>query len=174
MICKSDLVPLSCRVHHILIIEIKQEAAHVFVINLASPVGLVLRDDLSTILRYEFVLAGKVLDKDAPACNIRGRHEKLLAESSLDHDIPAGDLGHISLVSAAACAQVRVALPDCQEAGALLGGALSLASTSRKPVLAISGAETEFLTEVAKLDAGTVVVTRLAWMVTRIVVMHRL
>ena len=174
MIGKSDFVPLSCSVNYILVIEIEQEAAHVLVIDLSSPVGLVLGDDLPAIFRYELVLAGKVLDKDTPSSNIRGRHEKLLAEPSLDHDVPAGDLGHVPLVRAAAGTQVGIALPDGQEAGTLLGGALGLASAAGKPVLTVSGAQTELLAEIRHLDARTIVVTRLARVVAGVVVVHRL
>ena len=119
-------------------------------------------------------LAGKVLDKDAPARNVRGCHEELLTEPPLDHDVPAGDLSHVPLIRATAGAQVGVAFPDSQEAGALLGGALGLATASGKPVLAVSRTQTELLAEVRHLDAGTVIVARLAWVVARVVVMHRL
>ena len=155
MICKSDFVSFSGCIHHVLIVEVEEEAAHVLVVHLAPPVRLVLGDDLAAVLGDELVLVGKVLDEDPPAGHVGGRHVELLAEAALDHDVLAGDLGDVVLVGAAAGAEVWIALPHRQEAGALLGGALRPAPAPGEPVLTV-----EIQTKVREVFTITDMVSR--------------
>ena len=82
---KSDLVPLPGRVHHILVVQVEEEGAHVLVVHFAAPVCLVLRDDLSAILRDELVLVRKRLDEDSPTSDVRRCHVQFLSQAALHH-----------------------------------------------------------------------------------------
>lgn len=88
--------PVSLRCVCVTIVEVKQEAAHVFVVNLPSAISFILRDDLenqgnneemshpirrqraadpahlSAVLRDEVVLLHRLFDEDAPSCYVRG------------------------------------------------------------------------------------------------------
>lgn len=59
------------------IVEIKQETAHVFIVNFSPSIGLVLRYNLPAIFRNELVLLGAVLQENAPTSHVRWRHQKM-------------------------------------------------------------------------------------------------
>jgi len=170
MIGKSDLIPFPGGIHHKLIVEIEEEGTHVFIINLPSPVCLLLRDDLSTIFRNEFILGSELLDEDAPASHVRWSHEELLPHGTLDHYILARDFGAVILISSTSCAEIWITLPHSQETRALLRGALGLAAASWEPVLTVSGTETELFTKVPTLNTATRWITSLARMMARMVI----
>jgi len=67
VIGKSDLISFPGCIHHVLIVEVEEEAAHVLVVHLAHPVRLVLGEDLAAVLGDYLVLVGKVIDEDPPA-----------------------------------------------------------------------------------------------------------
>merc|ERR1719351_729825 len=96
----------------------------------------------------KLVLGREVLDEDSPPRDVRGRHEQPLADAALHQHVPARDLGHVVLVGAALFAQVGVALPDGEEAWALLGVALGLAPAAGKPVGALGAALAKLLAKV--------------------------
>ena len=92
-------ITFSSGIHYILIVKIKEKAAHVFVINFSSSVCLILRDYLTAVFRDELILICKVLDKNSPPRNIGWSHEKFFAKPSLNHHISTRYLGDIILVS---------------------------------------------------------------------------
>lgn len=47
---KSDLVSFPCRINNKVVVKVEEEAAHVFVIDFASAICLILRDDLPAVL----------------------------------------------------------------------------------------------------------------------------
>lgn len=57
------------------VVKIEEERAHVLVVDLPSPVGLVLRDHLPAVLRYELVLVRRLLQEDAPAGHVTRRQQ---------------------------------------------------------------------------------------------------
>jgi hypothetical protein len=87
-------------------------------------------------------------------------------------DIFAVDFVDIVLIGAAHATEVRIALPDSEIAGALLGVALRLASAPQEPVLALGAAQTVLLAVVARRPAGTRLVARNARVVARGKVEH--
>lgn len=52
------------------IVEIKQETAHVLIINFSPPVSLVLGYNLAAILRNKLVLLGAILQENPPTGHV--------------------------------------------------------------------------------------------------------
>ena len=73
-------------------------------------------DDLSAVI----ILEGKLFNEDSPASDVRKCLERLLPKFPLHHDV------HIVTVILTCEAQVRVTLPDRQEAWSQLVGALGI------------------------------------------------
>lgn len=68
---KPDLVSFPSCVNDKVVIQIKQETAHVFVIDLASAVCFILGDDLPTVLGDELIFLNRFFDEDAPPSHVR-------------------------------------------------------------------------------------------------------
>lgn len=49
MICKTNFVTLAGCIHHKIIVQVEQKAAHVFIIYFPSSVSFILRNNLSTV-----------------------------------------------------------------------------------------------------------------------------
>jgi len=94
VISQTDLVSLTSCIHNKIIIEIKQEWTHVFIVNFSSPISLILGNDLSTIFRYEFILQSTLFEINTPSSNITRSHQQVLMESSLYRNILACDLAY--------------------------------------------------------------------------------
>jgi len=77
MVGEPNLVALSGRIHNKIVVQIEEERAHVLVIDFATAIGLVLGNDLPTVLGDELILLGALLEEDAPAGNVRGSHEQV-------------------------------------------------------------------------------------------------
>lgn len=52
------------------IVEIKQETAHVLIINFSPPISLVLGYNLAAILRNKLVLLGAILQENPPTGHV--------------------------------------------------------------------------------------------------------
>ena len=65
------------------IVEIKEETAHIFVVDFAPSIGLVLGYDFTAVFRYEFVLLGRILQKYAPTSDVRRCHQKMFIWTKL-------------------------------------------------------------------------------------------
>ena len=136
------------------LVEIEHVGALGLIVDLASPLTLLLGDHLAQILRNELVLVGSLPEEAAPARDVTRRHKELLAQLSLHHHVPAAVRLRVELDVAVQTsgAQVGVTLPTGLEAGALVGGALALALAAGEPHPAVQGAVTELLTEVSSLQ----------------------
>jgi len=77
MVGKSNLVALSGGIYNEIVVQIEEERAHVFVVDFATAIGLVLGNDLPTVFGDELILLGALLKEDAPAGNVRGSHEQV-------------------------------------------------------------------------------------------------
>lgn len=173
MICKSDLVSFPGCVNNKIIVQVEEETAHVFVIDFASTIRLILRDDLSAVLRDELVLLHWLLYEDAPASNIRRSQQEVLLGPSLDAAVLAGDVLAVPVVGGAAGqAEVGVTLAHGQVAGTLLGVALGLTAAPGEAVLTLRAALAEFLAEVLCGNTGAGAVAGLAGVIARLVVVH--
>lgn len=91
MVCKSNFVSFPGCIHYKIIVEVEEEAGHVFVIDFPSSISLILRDKLTTIFRNEFVLLHRLLNEGAPSGHIRGGQQQVLLEATLDATVLAGD-----------------------------------------------------------------------------------
>ena len=60
------------------VVQIEKERAHVLVVNFASAIRLVLRNDLATIFRDKLVLLNRLLQENTPTSNVRRRHQQVL------------------------------------------------------------------------------------------------
>jgi len=59
----------------------------------------------------------------------------MLAETALDAHVPARDFGRVLMIGSAGPAEIRIALADSQEAGALLRVAAGFAAAAGEAVL---------------------------------------
>jgi len=71
MVGESYFISLTSGVHNKVVVEVKQKAAHVFVVNFSSAVSLVLGYYLSTVFPDELILFTRLLDINSPAGYIR-------------------------------------------------------------------------------------------------------
>ena len=78
MIGETNFVAFARGVHHEIVVEVEEEAAHVLVVNFAAPIGLVLRDDFAAIFRDELVFLGRFFQVDAPTGDVGRRQQKML------------------------------------------------------------------------------------------------
>jgi len=96
----------------------------------------------------------------------------MLSQTALDADVLARDFGRVLVIGSARTAEVRIALADSQEAGALLRVASGFAAAAREPILTIRAALAELLAKVLRHDALAVGVARLSGMIARSEVVH--
>lgn len=154
VIGEAYLVSLALGVHHVVVVEVEEEGALESVVDLAATVGLVLSDDLATVLGNEVVLGHLLLDEDAPAGDLAGRQQQVLPQASLDVDVDAAarwrrllrEVGRPTRL-----AQVRVALSHCQVTRTVLGVALRLALAPTEPVDAVLAALAELFAKITYL-----------------------
>lgn len=92
--------------------------------------------------------------------NLSIKKIKLRTKTSLYTDVLAGDPRDMELIRPARLTEVWVALPHSQVTRTLFRIALSLASASRKTILALTAALTKLLAEILSLYARTGVVAR--------------
>ena len=129
---KADLVALALGVHHELVVQIEQVGALEAIVDLAAPVGLVLADDLAAVLGNELVAEGALLEEDAPAGDLAGREQQVLAHAALyGHIGTAAERRRLArhrlgqeAARATRAAQVRIALAHRQVARTMLARAL--------------------------------------------------
>lgn len=67
---KSNFVSFAGSINDKVVIQVKQETTHVFVVNFPSSVSLVLRNNLSAVLSYEIILFASFFDVDSPTSHI--------------------------------------------------------------------------------------------------------
>lgn len=84
MVCKANFVSFPGSIHYKIIVEVEEEAGHIFIIDLPSPISLILRDELTTIFRNEFILLHRLLDEGAPSGHIGRGQQQVLFEATLD------------------------------------------------------------------------------------------
>lgn len=151
---EAYLVALALGVHHVVVVEVEEEGALESVVDLSAAVGLVLSDDLATVLGDKVVLGHLLLDEDAPAGHLARRQQQVLPQASLDVDVDAAARSRLPLPKVGRptrLAQVRVALSHCQVTRTVLGVALRLALAATEPVDAVLAALAELLAEITYL-----------------------
>jgi len=72
VICETNFVTFSRGVDYEVVVEVEEEGTGVLVVDFASPVRLVLGDDLAAILGYELVLRHTLFEKYSPSSNVGG------------------------------------------------------------------------------------------------------
>ena len=169
VIGKSDLSAHPGCIYAEFFVQIEHVGTLGLIVDLSSSFTLLLRDHLPEILRNELILVGSLPEEAAPAGDVTRSHIELLAQLPLHHHIPAAVGVGVKLYVAvqAGGAQVRVTLSAGLEAGARVGGALTLALAAREPHPAVLGAVAELLAEVASLTTRADVISAgQIWVVT--------
>merc|ERR1712107_551014 len=87
VIGKSDFPPHPRSINTELIIDLEHVGTLSLVINLPSPLRLLLRDHFSDILRNELILVDNLSRETSPTRNITGSHVQLFPQFPLDHHI---------------------------------------------------------------------------------------
>lgn len=77
------MVGFNVTVYERTVVEVEEEGAHVFVVDLPAAVRLVLRDHLAAVLGDELVLVGGFLQEDAPARHVGRSQQQVLVETSI-------------------------------------------------------------------------------------------
>lgn len=70
MVGKSNFVSFPCSIHYKIVVQVEKEAGHILVIDLPSSISLILRDELTTVLRNELILLHRLLNEGAPSGHI--------------------------------------------------------------------------------------------------------
>lgn len=173
MICEADFVPLTRGIHNKVIVQVEEEARHVFVIDPPASVCLILGDQLSAVFRDELILLNRLFDEGAPSCDIGWSQKQVLFQASLDAAVLAGDGFAVPVVCrATGHAQIWVTFPHGQVAGTLFGVALRLAPAAREAVLALLLALAELLAEILAHHTRAGAVARMVGVITRLVFEH--
>lgn len=77
MIGEAYFVSFSRSIDNEIVVEIEEKAAHVFVVNFSTTIGLILANYFAAIFGYEFVFASRIFEENSPACYVRRRHQKM-------------------------------------------------------------------------------------------------
>jgi len=152
------------------LVQVEHVGALGLVVHLAPPLRLLLADHLAHILRNKLIFCRLLSNVASPPGNVARRHIQFLTHAALQNNVSARAGGRVKFKGGvkAGGAEVWIALPRGEIAGASIGYALLLALAARETVGAVDGAVAELLAEVADLPAAAhVLLARLAWVVAR-------
>jgi len=157
------------RIHDVFIVEVEHVGALGHVVYAAPALTFLVCDHFSDILCDEVVFLRILSNEAAKSCNIAGGDIQLFAHHALKVNVLAG-VGlwvQFQFAVEAHFAEVYVALPAAQEAGALAGLAAALAPATREPIPAVDGTVAELFAKVFVLSAGadTGVVAGISWVI---------